>query len=309
MAVQSTLSGVVNTSGVLPGNIFDRFFHSFTKHTYTLYLFTKSDIRTTLIPITCFALAAAPDLQLGHILHSVCWIWIHLLQFDVSNQTLSEEEDKQNKSDRPLPAGRMTLRNALIFRWILVPVCWLYSLCYSVETFYASVALVALTYIYDEMGAHSGHWIVRNVVNACGFASFEMGATLVATRDRTYLDGVAILAICCSAGIFATTIHTQDFKDVVGDAAVGRRTLPITQPEFARFTVPVVLTLWSIGLGFTWELGWYTSFTFLALAIVTSWRFFFLRSIRQDQITFYYWYNIWLSAAHALPGYYRHFRA
>lgn len=103
---------------------------------------------------------------------------------------------------------------------------------------------------------------------------------------------MAILAICCSAGIFATTIHTQDFKDVVGDAAVGRRTLPITQPEFARFTVPVVLTLWSIGLGFTWELGWYTSFTFLALAIVTSWRFFFLRSIRQDQITFYYWYNV-----------------
>lgn len=95
----------------------------------------------------------------------------------------------------------MTLRNALIFRWILVPVCWLYSLCYSVETFYASVALVALTYIYDEMGAHSGHWIVRNVVNACGFASFEMGATLVASKflHQNSVPVVQILNAVCSA--------------------------------------------------------------------------------------------------------------
>lgn len=127
-------------------------------------------------------MAAAPELQPGNILHSICWIWIHLLQFDVSNQTLSPEEDQQNKSERPLPAGRMTFRDALIFRWVLVPICLLYSLCYSVETFYASVALCALTFIYDEMGAHSSHWVVRNVVNASGFASFEAGATLVASE-------------------------------------------------------------------------------------------------------------------------------
>lgn len=131
---------------------------------------------------TCFAMAAAPALQPGNIIHSICWIWIHLLQFDVSNQTLSPEEDQQNKSERPLPAGRMTFRDALIFRWVLVPICLLYSLCYSVETFYASVALCALTFIYDEMGAHSSHWVVRNVVNASGFASFEAGATLVASE-------------------------------------------------------------------------------------------------------------------------------
>lgn len=106
------------------------------------------------------------------------------------------------------------------------------------------------------------------------------------------MDEVAILAIWCSAGIFATTIHTQDFKDVVGDAAVGRRTLPITQPNFARFTVPVVLTLWSIGLGYNWQLGWYAATTFLALAMVTSARFFFLRTVSQDKISFYYWYNV-----------------
>lgn len=116
--------------------------------------------------------------------------------------------------------------------------------------------------------------------------------TFFTARDRTSLDDVAILAICCSAGIFATTIHTQDFKDVIGDAAVGRRTLPITQPNFARLTVPVVLTLWSIGLGYTWHLGWYTALAFVTLACVTSARFFFLRTIPQDKNSFYYWYNV-----------------
>ena len=91
------------------------------------------------------------------------------------------EEDKQNKSYRPLPAGRISLRDALILRWMLVPVCCVYSAFYSLETLYASLALAALTFVYDEMGAHSGHWTIRNIVNALGFASFEAGATLVAS--------------------------------------------------------------------------------------------------------------------------------
>lgn len=93
---------------------------------------------------------------------------------------MNPEEDEQNKKDRPLPSRRITLQNALILRWALVPACFALSALYSITTVYASVALCALTYIYDEMGTHSGHWLLRNVVNALGFASFEVGATLVA---------------------------------------------------------------------------------------------------------------------------------
>ena len=125
-----------------------------------------------------------------------------------------------------------------------------------------------------------------------GNTDFNLNYSPSKARDRTSLDNVAILAICCSAGIFATTIHTQDFKDVIGDEAVGRQTLPITQPSFARFTVPVVLTMWSVGLGYTWHLGWNTSLLFLSLASATSIRFFFLRTIEQDKNSFYYWYNV-----------------
>ena len=106
------------------------------------------------------------------------------------------------------------------------------------------------------------------------------------------MDSIAILSIVCSMGIFATTIHTQDFKDTAGDAAVGRQTLPIISPKVSRFTVPVVLIIWSIGLRLVWQLGRYTATAFILLAAVTSARFFFLRSISDDKISFYYWYNV-----------------
>ena len=108
------------------------------------------------------------------------WVWFHVLQFDVSNQTLKPEEDEFNKKDRPLPAKRITWENALVLRWTLVPLCLLLSACYSIETVYASIALCILTWVYDEAGFAAGHWLGRNVVNAMGFASFEVGACLIA---------------------------------------------------------------------------------------------------------------------------------
>ena len=110
-----------------------------------------------------------------------------MLQFDVSNQTLKPEEDAVNKRDRPLPSNYVTLRNALLLRWILVPACWGLSSIYSVETVYASIALVLLTVIYNECSAHSSHWLVRNSVNAAGFAAFEAGSTLVSGMCFIYL--------------------------------------------------------------------------------------------------------------------------
>ncbi|KAF7331083.1 Digeranylgeranylglyceryl phosphate synthase [Mycena venus] len=187
----------------------------FTLH--TAFLFTKSDIKTTVIPITFLAAASAPLVSLYHLPHVIFWIWVHVLQFDVSNQILQPAEDALNKKDRPLPSNRISPLQALIFRWLLVPLCGALSACYSVETVYASAALILLTILYNELAAHSGHWVVRNIVNAAGFASFEVGATLVAGSNPHFLDKIATLSIAISAGIFATTIHAQDFKDEKGE--------------------------------------------------------------------------------------------
>ncbi|ETW81165.1 hypothetical protein HETIRDRAFT_319757 [Heterobasidion irregulare TC 32-1] len=258
---------------------------------YTAFLFTKSDIKTTVIPITSFAAAAAPLCGLARLPQSVFWIWLHLLQFDVSNQTLSPEEDEVNKQDRPLPSKRITLRNAIFLRWVLIPACWALSAFYSREVLWASMSLVLFTVIYNECSAHAGHWLVRNVVNAAGFASFEAGATLIAGPNSHTLDTTAIIAICCSAGIFATTIHSQDFKDRDGDKAIGRHTIPIVAPAIARYTVVIPLLLWSAFLSNLWQLDVVASCGFLIVALFVGVRFLIFTTIAADQVSFY-WYNV-----------------
>jgi 4-hydroxybenzoate polyprenyltransferase len=97
--------------------------------------------------------------------------------------------------------------------------------------------------------------------------------------------------VCCSAGIFATTIHAQDFKDEEGDRAVGRRTIPIVFPSFARWTVIVPLLIWSSGLSLLWRLDVTTSLCFIALGLFVGVQFLISKTVKSDQISFY-WYNV-----------------
>ena len=180
-------------------------------HLWTMILFTKSDIKTTVIPIvrrssastenakantmhrlllqTILACASTPLYKLSQLFHVVFWLWFHVLQFSVSNQTLRPEEDEYNKKDRPLPAKRITLENARTLRLALVPLCLLLSTFYSIEVVYASISICFLTWIYDEAGFAAGHWVGRNAVNAMGLSSFEVGACLIAgTSLRRLVD-------------------------------------------------------------------------------------------------------------------------
>ncbi|KZV68641.1 hypothetical protein PENSPDRAFT_676377 [Peniophora sp. CONT] len=278
--------------------------HTVVYFLHTLFLFTKSDIKTTVIPVASLAVAGGPLADPFRLVHVIFWIWLHVLQFDVSNQTMDPEEDAQNKRDRPLPAGRMSLPNAVRLRWLLVPLCFGLSILYSGRTLCASVALVALTIIYNELATHKMHWGIRNAVNALGFASFEVGATLIAGRDCTRLDAVGFYSILASTGIFATTIHAQDFKDADGDKAIGRQTIPIVFPRHARLTVIIPLFMWSIGLSVFWQLEMAFGILFTALCLWVGTLYLIAPDVPHYQVAFY-WYNVWLSAAHALPAYYR----
>lgn len=115
--------------------------------------------------------------------------------------------------------------------------------------------------------------------------------------DRSYIDNTAILAIFLSASIFATTIHAQDFEDVPGDSIIGRRTLPIVHPSWARFTVIATLSAWSVGLWYIWDLDMTVASTFCALAFFVGYRYIALTSITQDQTSFK-WYNVCLPLSH-----------
>ncbi|OCB91948.1 kinase-like protein [Sanghuangporus baumii] len=160
-------------------------------HAWTAFLFTKSDIKTTLIPITALAAASAPLASLKQLPPTMFWIWLILLQFNLSNQTVSPAEDQNNKPDRPLPAGRLSYRSALILRWLMPFVCLAWSYSYSKEVAVACLVGCFLTWVYNEAGFASGHWAGRNIVNGLGMASFETAASLIA--GKSCAEGIRLL--------------------------------------------------------------------------------------------------------------------
>jgi len=78
------------------------------------------------------------------------------------------------------------MRNALILRWLLVPICCAISALYSMDALYASISIALSTVLYNECGIHGGHWLIRNVIIALDYASFELGATLVASKSALF---------------------------------------------------------------------------------------------------------------------------
>ncbi|KAJ7777002.1 UbiA prenyltransferase family [Mycena metata] len=253
-------------------------------HLQTLCLFTKYDTKTILLPITLLAIASAPLSSAYHLPHVIFWIWFHLLQFNVSNQLLQPEEDALNKPDRPLPSNRLSLPQAILLRWCLVPLCLGLSDCYSVEALYVSIAVVALTFLYNEGSAHRQHWLIRNAVNAAGLACFEDWIPTVLTQLRRcqYSSQLAF---------FTTTVHAQDFRDELGDRAVGRRTIPITLPSVARYTVVVPLTLWSAGLTMAWKLDFAASISLISFSLFVGMRYILFNTVESDKVS-YSWHNV-----------------
>ena len=89
----------------------------------------------------------------------------------------------------------------------------------------------------------------------------------------------------------ATTGHAQDFKDVCGDRAVGRRTIPIAYPHIARITVLVGTCSWSLILASVWSLHPWITAAFTSLALLVGYRFLIFNTTADDQVSFY-WYNV-----------------
>lgn len=109
----------------------------------------------------------------------VFWIWLHVLQCALSNQTSSPEEDALNKPYRPIPSGRISQQDARLLRWFCIIPCLVLSSFYSVAVFKASAWLSIFIYIYNEL-SYNAHWLSRNLLNGAGLACFEIGATLIA---------------------------------------------------------------------------------------------------------------------------------
>ena len=94
-----------------------------------------------------------------------------------------------------------------------------------------------------------------------------------------------------STGIILTTIHMQDYRDIQGDIAAGRVTLPIAYPMCSRAVTAFLLVAWSWGISRTWHLDDATAAVMGVLSLVVGTSFVAGTGPCADRNSFY-WYNV-----------------
>ncbi|KAF9028098.1 UbiA prenyltransferase family [Rhodocollybia butyracea] len=265
---------------------------------YTAILFTWTDYKTIFFPIISFAYASVSVRSTAVFLKACLWIWIHLLLCNVSNQARTEVEDATNRPWRPLPSGRVTNLQAIALRWVLVFVCIAVSSVFGWHLVVSTLTLIFTTYMYDELEI-SSHGVGKNLCAVGGYLSFEVGAVKI-MGESTTLNPASTRAIYVSLLLIFTTIHTQDFADMEGDLALGRKTLPMYDPEIPRIATMLIITTWSTVLPIVWGIGPISTAGFVAFGSYVSLRFYIWRTAEMDRRS-YLIFNIWLVMAHLLP--------
>ena len=120
----------------------------------------------------------SPTHPASHAIQCVIWMWLHVLQFNLSNQLHDPEEDIRNKPWRPLPSSRITFANAFILKYMTTATCLLVSYYYSPCVFVSSASLSLLIRLYHEMHGDQ-HWLSKNLMNSVGYGCFATGGTLI----------------------------------------------------------------------------------------------------------------------------------
>ncbi|KAG1818176.1 uncharacterized protein BJ212DRAFT_1349313 [Suillus subaureus] len=184
------------------------------RHCETAWLFTGSDFKTLIFPVMVFATVVSPRHDPLALACTVCWLWFHLFQFNVSNQSYSADEEIVNKPWRPLLSGRIGVEDSRTLRWALLVFCLGLSSIFSINVLITSGVSTVLMILHDDL--YLGHHpIFRNLCNVAAHVTAGVGS------GEPSLDGTSIKAFSCSALVILLTIHAQDFADVSGDRKSG----------------------------------------------------------------------------------------
>ena len=134
------------------------------------------------------------------------WNWINLLVFNVANQRLPKSiVDPINKPWRPLPSKRISPNEIRRFLPFLVPcdsslISWLGGIR---ET----VAMLVLTWRYNDLGGTEESYAVFNLINACGFMYHGSGSTILAAGFEDHqLIRQAYIWLATIGGVVFTTL-------------------------------------------------------------------------------------------------------
>ncbi|KAH8926605.1 hypothetical protein BT69DRAFT_1347935 [Atractiella rhizophila] len=273
--------------------------HELLNTTKTVYFLTRSDFKAVMLPILVFSSSVTAWNGVPKLLISALWLYLVLIEFCLSNQTSGDavEEDRLNKPYRPIPSGLITLETARRLRWIMpffnVTISHFIGGRLAVG---ASIAISLITWVHNEMSLNKKWWGKSFLAGSC-FPMGELGCLAVGTTHHG-LTAHQLIAIMFSAFVNIFTIFVQDFPDVVGDAANGRKTLPIMFPLASRYSIPVVLSLSTTGSILISDAHPALLSLVVLFAIFTSLRYLTVRQPEREMIS-YTIYAVWLTLLHA----------
>ncbi|KAL3429835.1 UbiA prenyltransferase family [Aspergillus tetrazonus] len=280
-------------------------------HLYTLWLFNRNDMKTMVLPSIVFSYFQFPNATttvfLTRLPLMLTYTWFNLLAFTINNQCHqgAVSEDALNKPWRPIPAKRITHIQAVSLGAATIPVAIGISAILG-GGMAQSILLAALGMIYNSFGGSNSHWLLRNALNAAGFTCFASGTLEVAIQSS--LPRSLTPRLCLIFLVVCSTVHSQDMYDQAGDAAAGRRTLPLVIGDArARACIAVVVCFWSVAVC---PLYWFFAtgmqrVMFLGPLGLGTWicvRILRSRGVQDDRVTFRV-YNAWLASLYALPTY------
>ena len=185
---------------------------------------TQNDLKSIVIPETAFGICSSlsgpvlttnqtPDVRriLERVPEVLLWTWINVLIFDLSNQRLPNSiiEDTINKTWRPIPSGRMSAAHARRLLLIAIPVAFAITL--YIGGMEETVAMMVLTWQYNDLGGADENFVVRNIINALGFICYSSGATRVASGHfESTLKHEAYQWLAIVGAIVFSTLQMQD---------------------------------------------------------------------------------------------------
>ncbi|KAH8921795.1 hypothetical protein BT69DRAFT_295035 [Atractiella rhizophila] len=265
----------------------------------TIYRLTRSDFKTVLFPILTFSTAVVGFRSWSSFLASAFWLTMVLIEFNLSNQSYGSAplEDAANKPYRPIPSGMMSLRTARVLRCIIPFVNIILSaLLGGHRAIACSCALTIIDTVHNDLEV-SKYWWGKSLFAAFCYPFGEVG-TMVVARGGAPLTVHQMLAVFVSGIVNLLTIHSQDFPDVVGDRANGRKTLPILYPTLARTSIPVVLLISTAIASFISQAHPVFVQLMKFSCFVTCTRYILVRRPEKEMPSFVI-YSVWLCALHA----------
>ncbi|KAJ6460132.1 UbiA prenyltransferase family-domain-containing protein [Mycena vitilis] len=209
------------------------------------WAFTWRDWSASLIPGMMYTTAALrslnPTPSTVHVAHSLARSFVYFLlyiySFDLANQISGLAEDRINKPDRPLSSGRVSLRGAYTRWYITTATYLLVSNVWGV--LHWGALWVAIT-VYTSFFGGDKHWFTKNLVfmSVGSLCLLHASWGLVAPVTSSEWRWAVMLS-----GVFGVVANIQDLRDVDGDRASGRRTLPIVLGDgsFRRIMAAVIV--------------------------------------------------------------------